>query len=197
MSIVFVNYNQKRMIPMKVDKKMQDGIWDWVKAIILALLLVLIIRFYVFIPLKVEGDSMSPTLAQGNYLLYETFSDIDRFDIIIFSNEDGQTLIKRVIGLPGDSISYSEDQLYLNGEVIEEPFLGTEQQQGMDVFTSDFDLFSLTGVEIVPEDSYFVLGDNRVRSRDSRIFGFVPQADIAGKAAMVYFPFEDFGFIEN
>ena len=60
-----------------------------------------------------------------------------------------------------------------------------------------FDLFSLTGVEIVPEDSYFVLGDNRVRSRDSRIFGFVPQADIAGKAAMVYFPFEDFGFIEN
>ncbi|HRA70341.1 MAG TPA: signal peptidase I, partial [Trichococcus flocculiformis] len=76
-------------------------------------------------------------------------------------------------------------------------FLGTEQQQGMDVFTSDFDLFSLTGVEIVPEDSYFVLGDNRVRSRDSRIFGFVPQADIAGKAAMVYFPFEDFGFIEN
>ena len=96
---------------MKVDKKMQDGIWDWVKAIILALLLVLIIRFYVFIPLKVEGDSMSPTLAQGNYLLYETFSDIDRFDIIIFSNEDGQTLIKRVIGLPGDSISYSEDQL--------------------------------------------------------------------------------------
>jgi signal peptidase I len=197
MSIVFVNYNQKRVIPMKVDKKMQDGIWDWVKAIILALLLVLIIRFYVFIPLKVEGDSMSPTLAQGNYLLYETFSDIDRFDIIIFSNEDGQTLIKRVIGLPGDSISYSEDQLYLNGEVIEEPFLGTEQQQGMDVFTSDFDLFSLTGVEIVPEDSYFVLGDNRVRSRDSRIFGFVPQADIAGKAAMVYFPFEDFGFIEN
>lgn len=182
---------------MKVDKKMQDGIWDWVKAIILALLLVLIIRFYVFIPLKVEGDSMSPTLAQGNYLLYETFSDIDRFDIIIFSNEDGQTLIKRVIGLPGDSISYSEDQLYLNGEVIEEPFLGTEQQQEMDVFTSDFDLFSLTGVEIVPEDSYFVLGDNRVRSRDSRIFGFVPQADIAGKAAMVYFPFEDFGFIEN
>ena len=197
MSIVFVNYNQKRVIPMKVDKKMQDGIWDWVKAIILALLLVLIIRFYVFIPLKVEGDSMSPTLAQGNYLLYETFSDIDRFDIIIFSNEDGQTLIKRVIGLPGDSISYSEDQLYLNGEVIEEPFLGTEQQQGMDVFTSDFDLFSLTGVEIVPEDSYFVLGDNRVRIRDSRIFGFVPQADIAGKAAMVYFPFEDFGFIEN
>ncbi len=197
MSIVFVNYNQKRVIPMKVDKKMQDGIWDWVKAIILALLLVLIIRFYVFIPLKVEGDSMSPTLAQGNYLLYETFSDIDRFDIIIFSNEDGQTLIKRVIGLPGDSISYSEDQLYLNGEVIEEPFLGTEQQQGMDVFTSDFDLFSLTGVEIVPEDSYFVLGDNRVRSRDSRIFGFVPQADIAGKAAMVYFPSEDFGFIEN
>lgn len=197
MSVVLANYNQKRLIPMKVDKKMQDGIWDWVKAIILALLLVIIIRFYVFIPLKVEGDSMSPTLAQGNYLLYETFSDIDRFDIIIFSNEEGQTLIKRVIGLPGDSISYSEDQLYLNGKPVEEPFLGTEKQQGMDVFTSDFDLLSLTGVETVPEDSYFVLGDNRVRSRDSRIFGFVLQADIAGKAAMVYYPIEDFGFIEN
>ena len=182
---------------MKVDKKMQDWIWDWVKAIILALLLVLIIRFYVFIPLKVEGDSMSPTLAQGNYLLYETFSDIDRFDIIIFSNEDGQTLIKRVIGLPGDSIAYSEDQLYLNGEPVEESFLGTEKQQGMDVFTSDFDLLTLTGMETVPEGSYFVLGDNRVRSRDSRIFGFVAQADIAGKAAMVYYPLEDFGFIQN
>ena len=73
---------------MKVDKKMQDGLWDWMKAINFALLLVIIIRFFVFIPLKVEGDSMSPTLAQGNYLLYETFSEIDRFDIIIFSNED-------------------------------------------------------------------------------------------------------------
>ena len=182
---------------MKVDKKVQDGIWDWVKAIIFALLLVIIIRFYLFIPLKVEGDSMSPTLAHGNYLLYETFSDIDRFDIIIFSNEEGQTLIKRVIGLPGDSISYSEDQLYLNGEPIAEPFLGTEKQRGMDVFTSDFDLLTLTGVETVPEDSYFVLGDNRVRSRDSRIFGFVAQTDIAGKAAMLYYPIEDFGLIEN
>jgi signal peptidase I len=182
---------------MKVDKKMQDGLWDWMKAITFALLLVIIIRFFVFIPLKVEGDSMSPTLAQGNYLLYETFSDIDRFDIIIFSNEDGQTLIKRVIGLPGDSIAYSEDQLYLNGEPVEESFLGTEKQQGMDVFTSDFDLLTLTGVEAVPEGSYFVLGDNRVRSRDSRIFGFVAQTDIAGKAAMVYYPLEDFGFIQN
>lgn len=182
---------------MKVDKKMQDGIWDWVKAILFALLLVIIIRFFVFIPLKVEGDSMSPTLAPGNYLLYETFSDIGRFDIIIFSNAEGETLIKRVIGLPGDSISYSADQLYLNGELVEESFLGTEKQQGIDVFTSDFDLLSLTGVETVPEDSYFVLGDNRVRSRDSRIFGFVGQADIAGKAAIVYYPLEDFGFIGN
>lgn len=182
---------------MKVDKKMQDGIWDWVKAILFALLLVIIIRFFVFIPLKVDGDSMSPTLAQGNYLLYETFSDIGRFDIIIFSNAEGETLIKRVIGLPGDSISYSEDQLYLNGELVEESFLGTEKQQGIDVFTSDFDLLSLTGMETVPEDSYFVLGDNRVRSRDSRIFGFVAQADIAGKAAIVYYPLEDFGFIGN
>ncbi|WP_320164908.1 signal peptidase I [uncultured Trichococcus sp.] len=182
---------------MKVDKKMQDGLWDWMKAIIFALLLVIIIRFFLFIPLKVEGDSMSPTLAQGNYILYETFSDISRFDIIIFSNEEGETLIKRVIGLPGDSVAYSEDRLYLNGEPIEEPFLGTEKQQGMDVFTSDFDLLSLTGMEKVPQGSYFVLGDNRVRSRDSRIFGFVAQADIAGKASMVYYPLDDFGFIEN
>ena len=67
----------------------------------------------------------------------------------------------------------------------------------MDVFTSNFDLLTLTGVEAVPEGSYFVLGDNRVRSRDSRIFGFVAQTDIAGKAAMVYYPLEDFGFIQN
>lgn len=182
---------------MKVDKKIQDGIWDWAKAVTLALLLVVIVRFYVFPPLKVDGDSMSPTLEQGNYILYETFSDIDRFDVIIFSNKEGETLIKRVIGLPGDSVSYKDDQLYLNGDPIDEPFLGSEKQQGMEVFTSDFDLLSLTGTGTVPEDSYFVLGDNRVRSRDSRIFGFVAQADIAGKAAMVYYPLEDFGLIGN
>lgn len=182
---------------MKVDKKIQDGIWDWAKAITLALLLVVIIRFYVFIPLKVEGDSMDPTLEPGNYILYETYSDIDRFDIIIFSNEQGETFIKRVIGLPGDSITYKEGQLYLNGELVEEPFLGTEKQQGLDVFTSDFDLLSLTGKGTVPEDSYFVLGDNRVRSKDSRIFGFVGKENIAGKAAMIYYPFDDFGFIRD
>ncbi|CZQ81578.1 signal peptidase I [Trichococcus ilyis] len=182
---------------MKVDKKIQDGIWDWAKAAFIALLLVVIVRFYVFLPLRVDGDSMSPTLGQGNYILYETFSDIDRFDVIIFSNAEGETLIKRVIGLPGDSVSYKEDQLYLNGAPIDEPFLGSEKQQGMEVFTSDFDLLSLTGTGTVPEGSYFVLGDNRVRSRDSRIFGFVAQADVAGKAAMVYYPFEDFGLIGN
>lgn len=180
---------------MRINKKMQDNIWDWVKAIILTLLLVVIIRFFIFIPLRVDGNSMSPTLEQNNYIIYEKLTPIRRFDIIIFNNDAGDTLIKRVIGLPGDSLEYKDDQLLLNGQPVEEPYLKQGNDEHLQTFTSDFNLLELTGTDSVPENSYFVMGDNRNRSNDSRMFGFVAQEDIVGKASMVYYPLDEFRLI--
>lgn len=182
---------------MEVNKKIQDRIWDWVKAIILTLFLVMIIRFFIFIPLRVDGDSMIPTLHQNNYIVYENVTQIHRFDIIIFDDDAGDTLIKRVIGMPGDTLEYKSDQLILNGEFVEEPFLNDLLTQEEQTFTSDFNISVLTGMESVPKDSYFVMGDNRNRSNDSRMFGFVSHEDIVGKAIMVYYPLDEFQFIGN
>lgn len=193
--ISFCTLRLKRQVPMRINKKMQDSIWDWVKAIILTLLLVVIIRFFIFIPLRVDGNSMSPTLQQNNYIIYEKLTQIRRFDIIIFNNDAGDTLIKRVIGLPGDRLEYKDDQLLLNGQPVDEPYLKQGNDENLQTFTSDFNLLDMTGMDSVPENSYFVMGDNRNRSNDSRMFGFVAQEDIVGKASMVYYPLDEFRLI--
>jgi signal peptidase I len=193
--ISFCTLRLKRQVPMRINKKMQDSIWDWVKAIMLTLLLAVIIRFFIFIPLRVDGSSMSPTLQQNNYIIYEKLTPIRRFDIIIFNNDAGETLIKRVIGLPGDRLEYKDDQLILNGKPVEEPYLKQGNNEQLETFTSDFNLLDLTGMDSVPENSYFVMGDNRNRSNDSRMFGFVSQEDIVGKASMVYYPLDELRFI--
>ena len=169
------------------QSKVIEYFWMVVKYSFLAGSLALIIRGFLLIPVPVEGNSMEGTLQQGDMVLMEKISKIHRFDIVVFQLSDGTTYIKRVIGLPGDTIAYKDDNLYVNGEKIAEDFLTKDPQSNVPL-TSDFTLKELMGVQKLGKDSYFVMGDNRRASKDSRSFGAISTADIVGKARFVYYP---------
>jgi len=159
-----------------------------------------VIQQFFFVPVTVEGDSMEPTLQDEDRLMLNKVRDIERFDVVVFPAPDkpDQQYIKRVIGVPGDRVEYRNDELYVNGEYVEETYLeGLETRSNNSSYvTGDFTLNELTGVETVPEDTYFVLGDNRLNSRDSRSFGFIPSDLVTGETKFQFWPFEDFGFVE-
>lgn len=128
---------------------------------------------------------MAPNFRSSDYIvLNKQYNKVERFDVVAFKSPDehGQEYIKRVIGLPGDKIEYVDDQLYINGTPIEEIYLDREKKKLGDgeVFTKDFSLEELSGVKEVPKNKLFVLGDNRLYSRDSRNFGFVDIKAIKG-----------------
>ncbi|MHC5268025.1 signal peptidase I [Enterococcus sp. LJL98] len=175
-----------------------DGFWLTVKYAFLAGGLALLIRGFFLIPVPVEGNSMQNTLTQGDFIVMEKFTAIQRFDVVVFQMPDGTTYIKRVIGLPGESVSYREDQLYINNKKVDELFLAenlAEEEEPRNFYTNDFEFEQLMGVSKLGEDSYFVLGDNRRMSKDSRSFGAISGDKILGKARFVYYPLNHFHFV--
>ncbi|GEL06873.1 signal peptidase I [Salisediminibacterium halotolerans] len=175
--------------------------WEWVKAIVVALLLALAIRAFLFAPIVVDGQSMMPTLGHDDRMVVNkinyTLSEPERFDIIVFHAPHESDYIKRVIGVPGDSLYYEEDQLYVNDDPVDEPYLNEFKEQSEEnPFTGDFDLEEVTGYEEIPEDHYFVLGDNRQHSKDGRHIGLVSDEDIVGEASFVFWPISDIRMAE-
>lgn len=161
--------------------------WEWLKAIVIALILVFVIRHFLFAPVIVDGESMIPTLEHGDRLIVNkvaySIGEPERFDIIVFHAPAGKDYIKRVIGLPGDEIEFSEDSLYVNGEEIDEPFLNQlKEEYDGGRLTNDFEAIT------VPDDHLFVLGDNRRHSRDSRDIGTIHKDEVIGKANIVFWP---------
>ena len=144
----------------------------------------LLIKFFVFSPIKVNGSSMEPNLKDGDIMILNEIgyliNGVKRFDIVVVDN-DGEKIIKRVIGLPGEKIEYRDNKLYINGEEVTENFNHGE--------TKDFTLSDINLSE-VPKDSYFVMGDNRGNSKDSRIIGAVHKSKISGKTNFIIFPFD-------
>ncbi|WP_370659274.1 signal peptidase I [Vagococcus jeotgali] len=172
-----------------LKRKWIDILWHWVKMFVLCTVVVFIIRAFIFVPLEVSGSSMSPTLKESDFVVMENFSEIKRFDIIVFYSPDGSTYVKRVIGLPGEQVTYKKDQLYINGEKIEEPFLkDIKKKKNEYVFTTDLESEEIIGSETIPENQYFVLGDNRRLSKDSRSFGTISEQSVIGKVKLVYYP---------
>ncbi|MCM3442454.1 signal peptidase I [Metabacillus halosaccharovorans] len=144
------------------------------------------IKNLVFVEYKVEGVSMQPTYEEGRLLsinkLGFIFSSLKRFDVILFHPPNSEEIyIKRIIGLPGDEIHYEDDQLYVNGNAVNEPFLTSSDDQ-IDIMkkTGSFTLEEITNKTRIPEGYIFVIGDNRIQSRDSRHFGLVSIDDIIG-----------------
>ncbi|CAM3752933.1 signal peptidase I [Alkalicoccus chagannorensis] len=165
---------------------------QWLKVILFGILIVFVVRSYLFIPIVVDGQSMLPTLEHDNRMIVNKFGyqlqEPDRFDIVVFHADETQDYIKRVIGLPGDHIRYERDQLYVDHQPVEEEFL-LPYHRDQQPLTHDFQLTEVTGHEVVPEGHVFVLGDNRRHSKDSRHIGFVSFEDIVGEANVIFWPF--------
>ena len=162
-------------------------IWDAVKDYVYIVLAVLIIRTFIMTPAIVSGASMDNTLADGQLVLVNKyiyrFNDIERFDIVVINNESSNDkIIKRVIGLPNETIEYRNNKLYINNELVEANFKYKE--------TDDFTYTTKDG-------EYFVLGDNRIVSKDSRMLGAFTKDDIVGRVKFRLYPFSKFGNINK
>lgn len=196
-------YNKNRRNKNKqttTKKSFKEEFFSTVFYIMMFSGLFFMVHRYLFAPVMVDGNSMEPTLSNGDYLILNKVSQIDRFDIIVFPppEEDEEMLyIKRVIGVPGDTVEYDDDTLYINGEEIDEYFLDFSQAEEDYYSSGNFTLTTLLGDEEVPEGHYFVLGDNRLNSRDSRSFGFIEQESILGKISLRYWPVKDAEVIKN
>ncbi|WP_027724613.1 signal peptidase I [Tuberibacillus calidus] len=182
---------------MKKDKR---EAFEWLKALAIAVIIAIVIRSFIFTNYIVEGQSMMPTLQDGNRLIVNKIDyDITkphRFDIIVFHATPTDDYVKRVIGLPGDSIEYKNDVLYINGKKVDEPYLKPYKEQLVSgLLTENFTLKEITGVERVPKGKVFVMGDNRRNSVDSRRFGFVDMNQIVGKVDLRYWPFSEFNMM--
>ncbi|WP_096269908.1 signal peptidase I [Paucisalibacillus globulus] len=170
---------------------------DWIKALLIAFGLAFLVRTFLFTPIIVDGPSMQPTLQDRDQMIVNKFTyrfdEPERFDIVVFHANDQKDFIKRVIALPGEHVAYKDNNLYINGQPIEEKFF---TDNNIDLYTNDFTLEQIKGnYSIVPEGHVFVLGDNRTNSTDSRLLGPIPIDQIVGKASVIYWPFDRFEFI--
>lgn len=140
---------------------------------------VLALRHYVFTPVEAIGDSMKPTLNDGERMFGLKHAKIERFDVVTFPAPDdpGREYVRRVIGLPGDTVAYKNDQLYINGKKYDEPYL--DEYKGK-----------------LTDGQLFVLGDNRRISKDGRIIGMINQKDILTNVKFVFWPINRMGTVE-
>ncbi len=148
---------------------------------VLILLVIILLRIYVVTPVTVDGNSMNDTLYTNDLMLLFKVGNIERYDIVV-ANHDNKKLIKRVIGMPNDKIKCVSGILYINNEEDTSGYGYGEN--------SDFPEYTLK------DDEYFLIGDNRSDSFDSRYFGPVKKEDIVGKANFIIFPFNRFGSID-
>ena len=148
---------------------------------VLILLVIILLRIYVVTPVTVDGNSMNDTLYPNDLMLLFKVGNIERYDIVV-ANHDNKKLIKRVIGMPNDKIKCVSGILYINNE---EDTSGYGYGENI-----DFPEY------ILKDDEYFLIGDNRSDSFDSRYFGPVKKEDIVGKANFIIFPFNRFGCVD-
>ncbi|KAB2334525.1 signal peptidase I [Cytobacillus depressus] len=165
-------------------------VFSWIKSLAFAFIVAFICREFLFLPTTVFGESMSPTFQDQERVVISKTAAIERFDVVVFDAPDvaGKKYIKRVIGLPGDRIEMRDDVLYINGKAFEESYL-KENKEGnpLNRLTGDFLL------QEVPKDSLFVMGDNRLNSKDSRHFGFIPINSVIGEVKFRFYPFQAIG----
>ena len=153
---------------------------------IIIILVVVLIRTFIITPVRVNGKSMDPTLENNEIVLLKKYDkSFERFDIVVFDYGDSH-LIKRIVGLPGETLYYYNNELYINDEKIAEDFL-----------PKDTETYDFVWDKEIPEGYYFVMGDNRNNSTDSRMIGLVSKSEIRGTTDFVLFPFNRFGNIKG
>ena len=184
-----VESTQDKAVPEDGPSLVQE-VRGWVKDIFFAVLTAILIVLFVVQPVKVEGTSMAPKLEPQDRLFVNKFvyyfSDIKRGDIVVFwyPQDHTKSFIKRVIGLPGDTVEIRSGVVFVNGEKLSEPYLPQEPD------------YKSYPPEVVPPHNYFVLGDHRSSSNDSRDWGSVPKQNIFGEAMFRYWPLSKIGSID-
>jgi len=177
----------------QVKKSIKREIFEWIMVFVVAAAMAFVVRAFIFEPVRVDGASMMDTLVDGEYMIATKFDylfgDPERFDVVICNypnTSDGMYRVKRVIGMPGETLELVAGELYINGEHVEQNFEMTENAAYFGPFT-------------VPEDHYFVIGDNRNNSKDSRsiMVGPLKRSEIKGHVRAVVFPFGDMRLRDN
>jgi len=184
---------------------------EYFESIVIAVILALFIRTFVVQAFKIPTGSMEQNLLIGDHLLVNKFvfgpaptgleravlpvGAIKRLDVIVFKypEEPDRDFIKRVIGLPGETIELRDKKVYVNGKALDEPYVhflqppaGESEQHEV----TSFDVRERYGPVTVPPNHYFVMGDNRDNSQDSRYWGFLPRENVKGKALLIYWSYE-------
>ncbi|MGC8548480.1 MAG: signal peptidase I [Acidobacteriaceae bacterium] len=156
---------------------------QWLRDVVVAVLVAVFVIVFLYQPVKVEGTSMQPGLQNHDRLFVNKFvydfGKIHRGDIVVFRYplDPKKSFIKRVIGLPGDRLNIDDGHVYINGKRLHEPYVPLQYRDHTSMM-----------VGVIPPGEYFVMGDHRNVSEDSRDFGPVPRKDIYGEASLVYWP---------
>ena len=167
------------------------GIGSWVRDLVIALFIAGVVILFFYQPVKVEGTSMMPRLTDQERIFINKFvyrlEPIHRGDVVVFwfPGDPSKSYIKRVIGLPGDTVEMSGGEVLVNGRRLEESYVLPE-----------FRGQQTHGPRRVPPEEFYVLGDHRNSSNDSRVWGTVPREYIYGKAEMIYWPIGRWGLLE-
>ena len=169
---------------------------SFLETVVVALVISIVLYIFVMTPHEVIGNSMHPTYKNGEYLMANKITyrirEPQRGDVVIFKYSETQDFIKRIIALPGDTVMLKDGQLYINGTLLDESNYLNDT-----VYTNGGDFLKEGESKTIPEGEYFVCGDNRPQSSDSRVFGPVEENNIKGKAWVVYFPFSEFRVVQH
>jgi signal peptidase I len=184
---------------------------EYFESIVIAVILALFVRTWVVQAFKIPTGSMENNLLVGDHLLVNKFvygptasslertilpiGTIHRGDVVVFKypEDPERDFIKRVIGLPGETLEVRQKKVYINGKALDEPYVHFLQPAGANGEFAAFDVREQYGPVTVPEGHYFVMGDNRDNSQDSRYWGFLPREYVKGKALIVYWSFSTDG----
>jgi signal peptidase I len=180
---------------MDIVRRLGAFFFDILQVVVFAIALFLFMYLLVFQPHKIKGDSMQPNYPDGEYLLTDKvtyrFNEPKRGDVVVFEapGGGGDEYIKRIIGLPGETVSVRDGKVYVNNQLLNEAYLSQT------LFTSGGVFLENNSSVIVPTNEYFVLGDNRPYSSDSRAWGFVAKRKISGRAWLIYWPPQKAGVV--
>jgi signal peptidase I len=178
-----------------IFKRLGAFFLDIIEVIVFAVAIFLFVYLLILQPHKIKGASMHPNFPDGEYLLTDKvsyrFGEPKRGDVIVFKapTNEGEEFIKRIIALPGEQVSIKNSKIYINGTPLEESYLAGN------VITSGGGFLAEDATVSVGQGEYFVLGDNRPHSSDSRAWGFVEKKEITGRAWLIYWPPNSAGVI--
>lgn len=180
----------KRRSPLMSVRQPHTPLRQWMRDLLISVVASMLIITCLYQPVRVEGTSMQPRLHDQDRLFINKFvyrfESISRGDVVVFHypRDPSKSYIKRVIALPGDNLRVDDGKVYVNGRKVDETYVAPRFVDERSV-----------GEQVIPKDDYWVMGDHRSISSDSRDFGPVPREMIYGKAAFIYWPADGFGLV--